>query len=72
MLDWCVVSGRKTEQGFRLKVTCTHADMARMIGSSRETVTRLMGKFKGKGLVCWENSTLTARDRAALEEVTGS
>lgn len=71
LLDWCEVSGRETKHGFRLKVTCTHTEMARMIGISRETVTRPLARFKGKGIVCWEDSTLTVRDRAALEKVAG-
>ena len=53
----------------RVPFTVTHQQMAEMIGSSRETVTRLISSFRQKGLIELENSTLLVRDRDALREL---
>jgi CRP/FNR family cyclic AMP-dependent transcriptional regulator len=51
----------------RIRPTLTHEEMAQMIGSSRETVTRLLGDLKKKELIRLEGSTLVIRNRTALE-----
>ena len=45
----------------------THEEMAQMIGSSRETVTRLLSELKKRKLIRLEGSTLVIRNRPALE-----
>jgi CRP/FNR family cyclic AMP-dependent transcriptional regulator len=45
----------------------THEEMAQRIGSSRETVTRLLSTLKKKRLIRLEGATLVIRDRNALE-----
>ncbi len=44
----------------------THEEMAQMIGTTRETVTRLLGKFKQHDLVEFSGCTLVLRDTASL------
>jgi len=51
----------------RVPATLTHEEMAQMIGSSRETVTRLLGDLKKRELIELDGSTLVIRDRSALE-----
>jgi CRP/FNR family transcriptional regulator, cyclic AMP receptor protein len=51
----------------RLRSTMTHEEMAQRIGSSRETVTRLLSDLKKKRLIRLEGATLVIRDRPALE-----
>jgi len=51
----------------RIRPTLTHEEMAQMIGSSRETVTRLLGDLKKKELIRLEGSTLVIQNRMALE-----
>jgi CRP/FNR family cyclic AMP-dependent transcriptional regulator len=51
----------------RIRPTLTHEEMAQMIGSSRETVTRLLGDLRKKELIRLEGSTLIIRNRTALE-----
>ncbi len=51
----------------RIRQSPTHEEMAQMIGSSRETVTRLMGDLKKKEFIRLEGSTLVIRNRTALE-----
>jgi CRP/FNR family transcriptional regulator, cyclic AMP receptor protein len=51
----------------RLRSVMTHEEMAQRIGSSRETVTRLLTYLKKKRLIRLEGSTLVIRDRSGLE-----
>src|SRR5215471_373594 len=67
LLSWCDETGTKTESGFRIKITLTHEEIAQLIGSSRETVTRLFGSLKSKQIIELRGSTLLIRDRGALE-----
>lgn len=71
ILEWCE-KGEETKQGIRLKLTLTHEEIAQMIGTSRETVTRLIGEFKGKQLIHLKGSNLVIRDRSALEKLVTS
>jgi CRP/FNR family transcriptional regulator, cyclic AMP receptor protein len=72
MLEWSAKGGRDTEIGISLKLTLTHEEIAQMIGSSRETVTRLLGDFKAKHIISVKGSTLIILDKAALVEMVSS
>ena len=56
----------------RATMTLTHEEIAEMIGASRETVTRLFGSFKKKGLIEVHGSTLVLKSRKALQEAVES
>lgn len=51
----------------RLRSTMTHEEMAQRIGSSRETVTRLLSDMKKRQLIRLDGATLVIRNRTALE-----
>jgi len=51
----------------RIHSPMTHEEMAQRIGSSRETVTRLLSDLKKKQLIRLDGPTLVIRDRVALE-----
>lgn len=53
----------------RAPLTLTHAEIAEMIGSSRETVTRLFSDFKRKRLLEVHGSTLVITNKAGLENI---
>lgn len=72
MLEWCAKGGKDTDKGISLKLTLTHEEIAQIIGSSRETVTRLLGDFKGKQIIYIKGSTLIIRDKAALMAMVSS
>lgn len=57
----------KAEREIRIRSSLTHEEMAQMIGSSRETVTRLLSDLKKKELIRQEGSTLVIRNKPALE-----
>jgi CRP/FNR family cyclic AMP-dependent transcriptional regulator len=50
-----------------LRSVMTHEEMAQRIGSSRETVTRLLTELKRKQLIRRDGPTLVIRSRIALE-----
>jgi CRP/FNR family cyclic AMP-dependent transcriptional regulator len=51
----------------RVHSVMTHEEMAQRIGSSRETVTRLLSNLKKKQLIRLDGPTLVIRDRSALQ-----
>ena len=55
-----------------IRMNFTHEELAEMIGTSRETVTRLIKSFKTRKLITLEGSTLTIPDKAALRETIGN
>jgi CRP/FNR family transcriptional regulator len=57
-LDWCNRSGEKTPKGIRLKVLLTHEEIAQMIGTTRETVTRLLSDFKRRKMIEVKGSSI--------------
>jgi CRP/FNR family transcriptional regulator len=54
------------------KLTLTHEEIAQMIGTSRETVTRTFAELKRKNLLIVKGSTLTIKDRSGLERLVQS
>ena len=67
ILEWCARDGKPSDRGIQLKLTLTHEEIAQLIGSSRETVTRLLSDFKSKQLLYVKGSTFIVRNPAALE-----
>jgi CRP/FNR family transcriptional regulator, cyclic AMP receptor protein len=72
MLEWCAKSGKETDKGVSVKLTLTHEEIAQIIGTSRETVTRLLGDFKNRQIIYVKGSTLVIRDKAALVAMVSS
>jgi CRP/FNR family transcriptional regulator len=71
LLEWAG-DGELTKDGIRIKVSLTHEEIAQLIGTSRETVTRVLGEFRDKNLAQLRGSTLLIRDKAALEHLIGA
>src|SRR5208282_675478 len=63
----CAPPGVQETQELHLRSSMTHEEMAQRIGSSRETVTRLLSHLKKKRLIRLEGATLVIRDRTGLE-----
>ena len=68
-MSWLRKLGSQTEQNIRLKLSLTHGEIAQMIGVSRETVTRLLGELRDKGVIQLKGSNLLIKNKAALEEM---
>lgn len=69
LLDWCERGGEQTTKGIRIKVLLTHEEIAQMIGTTRETVTRLLSDFKKKKIVDVKGSSLFVLSKPQLEHL---
>ena len=67
-LAWCKDSCGGPDR-IHLKISYTHEEIAQMIGTSRETVTRLLKDFKERKLISLKGSDLVIHDRRRLEDV---
>ncbi len=67
LLSW--VSGEPRNWGLRISTEFTHEEIAQMIGSSRETVTRLLSDMKRKDLIRLDGATLVIPNRIALQAI---
>jgi CRP/FNR family transcriptional regulator, cyclic AMP receptor protein len=56
----------------QVKLTLTHEEIGEILGTTRETVSRLFSEFKKKQLVQLKGATLVIRSRPALEEIVQS
>lgn len=69
ILDWCEQHGEVTPNGVRLKVLLTHAEIAEMIGTTRETVTRMLSDFRRKKILEVKGSTILVLQKGSLSEM---
>jgi CRP/FNR family cyclic AMP-dependent transcriptional regulator len=69
LLDWTTKNGESAKSEPRLKLRLTHEEIAQMIGTSRETVTRLFADMKKRQIVQAKGSTLLIRNPAALRKI---
>lgn len=53
----------------QMKLTLTHEEIAEMIGTTRETVSRLFSDFKKRQWLQVKGSTLVIRNRPALQKI---
>ena len=67
LLEWA-----QDERDGRIKVALTHEEIAQIIGTSRETVTRTLADFRKKQIAVLKGSTLTIRNKGALERLVGA
>jgi CRP/FNR family transcriptional regulator len=57
--------------GIHLKLSYTHEEIAEMIGTSRETVTRILKDFKDRKLITLKGSDLIIHDQKRLDATIG-
>jgi CRP/FNR family cyclic AMP-dependent transcriptional regulator len=72
LLEWSSRKGESKKVEPRVRLPLTHEEIAQMIGSSRETVTRLSADLKKRQTVQWDGSTLLIRNKAALEALASN
>jgi CRP/FNR family transcriptional regulator len=68
ILNWCE-GEEETPNGTRLQVLLTHEEIAQMIGTTRETVTRLLSDFKRKKLISMKGATLMVLSKPQMESM---
>ncbi len=59
----------KAKNPSQMKLAMTHEEIGQMIGSSRETVSRLLAGFKKQRIIQQSGSTLVIPNRVALESL---
>lgn len=69
LLEWTSKNGDGRKMESRLKLRLTHEEIAQMIGTSRETVTRLFAELRKRQILQSKGSTLVIRNAAALREL---
>ena len=69
LLDWCDRNGEPTPKGQRISVLLTHEEIAQMIGTTRETVTRLLSDFKRKKIIEIKGSNVFVPHRSLLADM---
>ena len=71
LLSWSPKSANG-DNGAQVKLTLTHEEISEIIGTTRETVSRLFSEFKKRQLLQLKGSTLIIRNLAALEKIVQS
>ena len=66
------VGGRVTNGVVRASLALTHEDIAQLMGTSRETITRTLTGFEKKDIVVLKGSILTIYDKLALERIVAA
>jgi CRP/FNR family cyclic AMP-dependent transcriptional regulator len=66
LLSWCPTSADKKGE-FKIQSQFTQEELAEMIGTTRETVTRLLSQFKKKNVLEARGAGFCVRNVAALE-----
>ena len=69
ILGWVAESGKESGGSYRLQMLATHEDISQLIGTSRETVTRLLKEFRDRKLISIKGASLTVHDRKALQDL---
>jgi len=71
LLSWSS-KGVQDDGSAQVKLTLTHEEVAEIIGTTRETVSRLFSEFKKKQLMQLKGATLVIRSRFALQKIVQS
>lgn len=69
LLQWCETESREP---IRITRRHTHGEIAEMIGTTRETVTRLLKDLRDRGLITFSRTELCIPSRERLRNAIGS
>jgi CRP/FNR family transcriptional regulator, cyclic AMP receptor protein len=72
LLECSSRSGQAGAQQPRLKIGLTHEEIAELIGTSRETVTRVFTEMRKRQIVEINGATVLIRNKAALERLVAA
>lgn len=68
LLDWSA-QPNAGQAGTQVRLPLTHSEIAELVGTTRETVTRTLSDFKRRHFVSIRGANLTIADRPALEAI---
>jgi len=66
LLELCETYGKPTADGLHLAIPLSHQDIANVIGTTRETVTHLLGELQLNGVLKVGRQKLVVRDTTKL------
>lgn len=66
LLELAQQYGERQREGIRLTIPLSHQDLANLIGSTRETVTVVLGEMQGEGLIKIGRREITIRQPELL------
>ena len=72
LVQWGTKNGEWGKQEPRIKLAITQEEMAQMIGTSRETVTRAFADLRRRQIALVKGATLVIRDKSALKEIANN
>jgi CRP-like cAMP-binding protein len=61
--------GKKTPEGDSLQITLTREELADLIGTTQETVIRLLSEFKEQGVIQTKGKQIVLTNSAALLDI---
>lgn len=68
LLDLCERHGKETKTGIEIDIGITRQDIANMVGTSRETVSRIISDLKKEGVVDTSAKKIIIIDKGELEK----
>lgn len=68
LLDLCERHGKDTKTGVEINISITRQDIANMVGTSRETVSRIISKFKKEKILDTMAKKIIIIDKNKLSE----
>jgi CRP/FNR family transcriptional regulator, cyclic AMP receptor protein len=66
------VDGETSNGTVRVRLAMTHEEISQLVGTSRETITRLLSEFRRNEMAELKGSTLIIHDRPALQHLIGA
>ncbi len=69
ILDLADRYGKMTPVGVRIDLRVTHGQLAELVATTRETLTKVAGWLRGEGIVTLERRQIRIHDYQALEDV---
>jgi len=67
LFDLAERHGTRSPQGVRIELKLTHQELANLVGTARETITRILAEFQDAGCLTVEGRHLVIRDQEALD-----
>lgn len=63
--------GERSEAGVKIELRLTHQDLAAMVASTRESVTKVLNELRNRGIIEIEAGRITLKDSRALARISG-
>ena len=69
LLEWAERDDQPASPEVRFQLRMTHEEIGELVGSSRETIARILSDFRRRGLIQIEGTSITIPDRGRLEKL---